>query len=204
MKPRDYLDVARVPLSIEPQEFGPWKIERHFDRPEKMWRAYVGAPYQTVLRRWTDATMHLDGEIVMEDSRWELQKHLPIWLAARGRILITGLGLGCVVRGLLASPDVEHVDVVEIDAGIIRVIGPEFACNARCSIHHADALTWEPPSGATWNAAWHDLWKEGPGLQFLHANLIKKFAGAVPLACHGAWQFPRLVGRRLGLLGAPR
>jgi hypothetical protein len=63
--------------------------------------------------------MHLeqdDGrvyEVVMEDSPRELRRHLPIWMHAHGRVLVTGLGLGCVVRGLLASPHVEYIDVAK-------------------------------------------------------------------------------------------
>src|SRR6185295_6407091 len=150
MKPHDFLEAARVPKSVEPQEFGLWTIERRTlhgpDGPSKFWRELIG-PCRwldyTILRRWTLASMHLHlGEIVMEDSERELRRHLPIWLNARGRVLKTGLGLGCVVRGLLANPDVHHVDVVEIDADIIRIIGAEFAGNPRVTIHHADALTW--------------------------------------------------------------
>jgi hypothetical protein len=34
--------------------------------------------------------------------------------------------LGCVVRGLLSKPEVERIDVVEIDGDILRVVGKEF------------------------------------------------------------------------------
>jgi spermidine synthase len=50
----------------------------------------------------------------MEDTLSELRRHTPIFMRAKGRLLVTGLGLG-VVRGLLAKPEVEHIDVVEID-----------------------------------------------------------------------------------------
>ena len=132
----------------------------------------------------------------MEDSRLELSRHLPIWLAARGRVLVTGLGLGCAVRGLLASPAVEHVDVVEIDPDIIRIVGAEFAEDPRVNLIHGDALTVNFFPGTRWGYAWHDLWEDGSGdkrLQRIHAELIVKYQDCV--RHQGAWEFPRLAKR---------
>lgn len=168
MTPRQFLEAARVPHSLDPQEFGLWQIERRKAGETILGElqvdmglpfGLVGWPDYTLLRRHTLASMHLPlGEVVMEDSLRELRKHLPIWLAARGRILITGLGLGCVVRGLLASPDVERIDVVEIDGDILNAVGPEFAGDPRVVLHHGDALTIELDPALAWDFAWHDIW----------------------------------------------
>ena len=217
MKPIDFLEAARVPNSLKSQVFGNWRID-HFLLPE---RARNGLHWQdyTLLRhaiypKIDYSNMHLaddDGrilDIVMEDSPIELSRHLPIWLQAHGRILITGLGLGCVVRGLLASPKIQHIDVIEIDADILSVIGAEFATNPRVSLHHGDALQVEFPQDARWNFAWHDIWTEGNvGLQQEHAKLIMRFDRQT--GQQGAWAFPRMMKRlssRKGfhLLGAAR
>jgi len=143
----------------------------------------------------------------MEDSYRELARHLPIWMRASGRVLVTGLGLGCVIRGLLAKPEVEFIDVIEIDKGIARVVGAEFANNPRVILHVADALSW-PIGKQRWDYAWHDIWSDTdagePHLQVLHGKLIKRFAGHVPE--QGAWEFPRKIKRALPfrLLGAPK
>ncbi len=190
MKARDFLDAARVPITLKPQSFGLWSIQRVAGLPAGV-LGMNGWNSQTILRRMTLATMRLDGDIVMEDSHVELCRHLPIWMVARGRILITGLGLGCVVRGLLASPDVEHVDVVEIDKDIIRVCGREFRSNRRVTIHRGDALKFEWPAGTKWDYAWHDLWTEqrGGALQHMHVQLISKFWHRTKR--QGAWAFPK-------------
>ena len=214
MTPLDYLEAARVPRTILPQKFGLWTIERlvaggQLASPteQAMHVEMCGFPDYTLLRRYTLACeMGAPAEIVMEDSARELRKHLPIWLAGRGRVLVTGLGLGCVVRGLLANPDVDQVDVVELDDDILRVIGPEFACDPRVYLHAGDALEIELPG--RFDYAWHDLWVEGPGLQLLHARLFHRFSRRC--GPQGAWAFPRsfaaLYARRYGvqLLGAPR
>jgi hypothetical protein len=206
LRPTDYLAAARCPPTLEPQEFGLWKIARRDCRAvhkdagyaAAVFKALNGADVQTVLLRMTEATMHLDGEVVMEDSLLELRRHLPIWLAARGRVLVTGLGLGCVVRGLLASPDVGDVDVIEIDQGIIDAVGPEFANEPRVHVYRGDALTCGMP-GKKWDFAWHDIWCEESGLQLLHTKLLARFEPHVER--QGAWMLPRIVKRTLNAVG---
>jgi spermidine synthase len=204
MTPGDYIEAARVPYSIKPQTFGLWGIRRVPAQNEKQLRA-IGWTDYTILHRMTEATMHQEiGEIVMEDSICELYRHMPIWLAARGRVLITGLGLGCVLRGLLAKSEVEHIDVIEIDADIIRVVGAEFSGNPRATIHHADAMRHRWPEGTKWDFAWHDIWMEdgAKSLHMAHSELLFSYRRKV--AHQGAWQLPRFVKRlwREPLLGA--
>lgn len=206
-----YLNAMRVPPSVEPAEFGMWTIVRTdfrklSVRAAAINRAVVGADTQTALFHMTDATLHQPpGEVVMEDGIVELRKHLPIVLAARGRVLVTGLGLGCVVRGLLANMAVHHIDVVEIDGHIIKHIGPEFDGNPRVKIHHADALEVDWAPDTRFDYAWHDIWCPGnDGLQFLHVKLIartREFGNPK----QGAWAMPRIAGRAMGgLIGMAR
>lgn len=215
VSPQAFLEAARVPTSLKPQRFGRgWYIERRSAADTILGEigagpyGDVGWPSFTLLRRLTAATIHLDeGIVVMEDSARELRKHLPIWMAAKGRVLKTGLGLGCVVRGLLANPAVEHVDVVEIDADVIRVCAGDLAHDPRVTIHHADAETWDF-TGLRWDYAWHDLHSfDEEHLQLKHSRLLARYlpnvADGQPRR-QGAWAFPREPGRRCRLLGSPR
>lgn len=194
-----FLEAARVPHTLQPQKFGDWQIDRPF-LPE---HRRGGMPWSdfTLLRhgifpKIDYSNMHIaddDGrilDVVMEDSPRELARHLPIWLHAHGHVLKTGLGLGCVVRGLLANPEVTHIDVVEIDADIIRVVGAEFACNPRVTIHQGDAHELSFPSDTRWDFAWHDIWtEENKGLHQQHMKLFVKFDKQADR--QGAWQMPR-------------
>lgn len=221
MTPADFIAAARVPHSLEPQSFGTWTIERRRPGESVLFEDFhgctvhdmalpyglVGFPDYTLLRCTTIKSLHQDlGEVVMEDSTRELRKHLPIWMSARGHVLVTGLGLGCVVRGLLANPAVEHVDVVEIDEHIFRIIGAEFRNDPRVTLHLADALTWEP-AGQCWDYAWHDLHDFGEEcLHRMHMDLFLRYKDACPLECQGAWAWPREFNRRMPirLLGTPK
>lgn len=204
-----FLDAARVPETLQPQKFGMWTIERLAanELPAGVANSWIGYPTYTLLRHYSLRTLHLhdQDEVVMEDSERELRKHLPIWLEAKGRVLVTGLGLGCVVRGLLASPAVEHITVVEIDPKIVAIVGAEFQGNPRVQILTCDALEVEFIPELRWDYAWHDLWTDGDeALQVLHTRLFIKFADRCRR--QGAWAFPRYVSRLLPwrALGAPR
>jgi spermidine synthase len=194
-----YLNAARVPSGLYPQTFGDSQFQRR-DLPKEHRQGFQWPDF-TILRHTVEPNMGnthlLDNDdrvfdVVMEDSPRELRKHLPIWMNARGRVLITGLGLGCVVRGLLASTYVIHIDVVGIDADIIRIVGAEFAGNARVALHHGDATSFQFPDDVRFDCAWHDLWMdEGDGhdhLQRAHCKLICNYADRIPR--QGARAFP--------------
>ena len=188
---------ARVPPSIESGSFGLWRVFRQ-PMPDARYLPLMGWTETTVLLRTTLATLHLPhgGDVVMDDSLRELRRHLPIWRVARGRVLITGLGLGCVVRGLLANPAVTHVDVIELDRGLLQWMAPGIPETPRLSMYAADALTWHIPRGARWDYAWHDICDDGQGgphLDFLHAQLLARFAPHV--GAQGAWGLQRWVKR---------
>jgi hypothetical protein len=138
------------------------------------------------------------GYTVMDDSDREVSRHLNAVRHAHGKVLKTGLGFGCFVRMCLEKPEVEHVDVVEIDGQIIDHFGSEFAGNPRVKIHHFDAFKF-PIKGRRWDMAWHDIYCEAnDGLQVLHSKLIKRYWRHCNL--QGAWGMPRWYKRCLGKL----
>lgn len=168
----------------------------------RAWLAFKGEPCPpvgsyTYLSRWTEATLGSShGELVMNDFPSELRKHLQFVLWAHGRVLVTGLGLGCVVRGLLAVGRVESIDLVERDEHVIRLCGRSVE-DPRVRLHVADARTMEV--NGTWDYAWHDLWadpdKGEPHLQLIHTDVIKRLDGRVRR--FGAWAMPRRFTRRI-------
>ena len=216
--PAALVAACRVPSHVREAEAGPWHLRRLTPDPRLLeavaaWhedtaRAGPLDPYTTyvALFRHSFATMHLEGspgEVVMEDSPRELRRHLPLLMAARGRVLISGLGLGCVVRGLLSLPEVEHVDVVEIDRHVVELAGGEFAGDPRCTLRLVDALTVKWPRGARWDYAWHDVWSEAEALPVVHARLLSRYWRQV--GHQGAWGMPRWFRRSVpGILGGSR
>jgi len=186
---------------VESGESGLWSIDKlPISNPEglttdgpKGEEIHLPEGVYTNLWRWTTATLHHGrGELVMHDFPKELRKHLQFMLSAHGRVLITGLGLGCVARGCLANPAVKHVVVVEKSPDVMRLVA-RYMPRKGLTIVFADALRWCAHNTRRFDCAWHDLWSdesEGePHLQLLHAELIRKMMGKASF--QGAWELPR-------------
>lgn len=148
----------------------------------------------TYLYRLTDSTMYTNppGDLVMEDTEFELKTHIGFILKAYGSVLITGLGLGCVIRGLLQNPRVEHVTCIENSKDVLKLVQP-YMPTERLTIIEADALQWTCENTQKFDCAWHDLWTDRdsgePHLDIWHARLLKNCAKT---AKHqGAWALNR-------------
>ncbi len=158
----------------------------------------VEAGCYTNLHRWTDATIHLgEGELVMTDMEDELVTHLDFILKAKGKVLVTGLGLGCVVRGLLGNPNVESVTVIENSKDVMALVADHMPKDPKLIIVVADAHEWCAKYGRNYDSVWHDIWTDTgagePVLALAHSKLIvDTFMGARVI---GAWAFPRKIRR---------
>lgn len=199
---------------IEPQSVGLWTVGRlkidEFRRQvlsiKHKQREVPGIPScgeYTFLWCLTEASLHratkeIPGECVMNDFDYELRKHLEFICKSRGRVLVTGLGLGCVVRGLLAAGRVEHIDVVERSPEVIEMCCASVA-DPRVTIHQANAREFKPKG--RYDFAWHDLFSADgePHLQVIHMELFKRFRRWTRV--QGAWNMPRKDRRALAETG---
>lgn len=154
----------------------------------------VPADTYTHLYCLTDSTLYNNppGDVVMEDTKFELETHLEFVLGACGNVLISGLGLGCVIRGLLANPNVYHVTCLENSRDVLNLVEPHMP-KQRLTIVEADALEWTAQNETRFDFAWHDLWTNRdngePRLDQWHAKLLANCRDTV--AVQGAWSFDR-------------
>ena len=154
----------------------------------------------TYLRFLTEATLYDEqpGAVVMEDTPFELRTHLGFVMQASGSVLVAGLGLGCVVRGLLANQNVEHVTCIENSPDVLKLVGP-FMPTERLTIIEADALTWTAQNRQRFDCGWYDLWtnpdKNEPHLDIWHGQLFTNCRKTVKR--QGAWAFRRDMKRYL-------
>lgn len=192
--------------AIPAGESGLWKIHKMTCHKALSIPAHMGGHslelppgIYTSLFRVTMATMHGYGELVMHDFPAEIDTHLGFALAARGQVLITGLGLGCVTRMCLANPNVKHVTVIENSPHVINLVYPHMPAMERLTVIPADATQWVKKTKRKFDCAWHDLWTDEaagePHLQTVHMKLICDLAGRVPM--QGAWKFPREFRRQM-------
>lgn len=95
---------------------------------------------------------------VMSDTPSEIIEHRPAFKGARGRVLITGLGLGCLPHGLLTSDRITRIDIIEIDPDVIALTG-KYLTDPRVHIWQGSAADESVvPADLRWDYAWHDIW----------------------------------------------
>lgn len=188
-----YLLRAMQATTIPAKTDGLWEVRKHDVPAYLMLRS--GKEWQpcTELFRCTAETLHLEtGELVMTDHWLECSTHLEFILKSSGRVLVTGLGLGCVVRGLLAHRKTSSITVIERDTAVIKLVSPHIPMSV--NIIHADVRDWIETNEEHYDYAWHDLWsdpdKEEPNLQVVHAEILSKLRNRV--RHQGAWKFPRM------------
>ncbi len=113
--------------------------------------------------------VHDQRGLVMSDTPAERYDHAPFVRAAKGDVLISGLGLGMCIGAVLKKPEVSSVTVVEVDPDVIALVAPHYT-DSRLSIVNADAREWTPPKGRRFGAVWHDIWDNicGDNLPEMH------------------------------------
>jgi hypothetical protein len=94
---------------------------------------------------------------VMSDTPDEMRDHGYAVHAAHGHVLLNGLGIGMVLTNILKKKYVTAVTVVEIDADVIALVGPNYT-DPRVTIIHESAFEYAPPKGTRYGAVWHDIW----------------------------------------------
>jgi len=102
----------------------------------------------------------------MSDTTAERRDHLSAaWeIDMRGgRILMSGLGLGMLLRVALHTESVTHVDVVELDSDVVKLVSPHYQEMAdlmgkSLTIYEDDIFKIRWPRNTRWDVAWFDVW----------------------------------------------
>lgn len=197
-------DDFRVTGEIVPGTRGLWSIEE-FEVPkhDAGWAIFSGCRispgrYTRLLRiNPSDQGGHGPGRgaLWMSDTPDEYGDHAHAIYQAHGRVLINGLGLGCVARAILQKEEVTHVDIVEQDGDLVALLldAAPWMVDPRVTVHVADAFdqcrAW--PVGTCWDVAWHDIWlyKCADDLAE-HAKLLRSYGRRV--GWQGAWAHEEL------------
>ena len=95
----------------------------------------------------------------MDDADTELAAHRDILAAARGDVLLLGLGIG-LLPAMLADVDaVRSITIIERSTDVMRLVEPhlmsEFGSRKGIRIITSDADTWQP-AGDRYDVVWID------------------------------------------------
>ncbi len=184
-----------VSSRYQPGEIGKARIDRHTANETE---AMIGRLHgESISVGDTVVRLFVGGQLVMSDSYDELRGHYTAIRMARGKVLVNGLGLGCYLWAILQKPEVESVDVVELSADVVSLVGPYFSPDHRVHIICANAFEQSTrwPKGTRWNCAWHDIWasKCTDDLEE-HSKLLRSYGKRVDW--QGCWAHEQLQLRK--------
>lgn len=157
--------------SLPEGESGNCKIERYTvseaeSNFSRMRSAFSSSRLGRYVMAGTYTRLVVDGGVMMSDTHDEIRDHLDPVRFARGTCFVTGLGLGCVVQGMLDKEDekysVDRVIVIEKNEHVISLVAPHFKdrYGERFEVRNEDALTYKPPRGERYDIVWHDIWAD--------------------------------------------
>jgi hypothetical protein len=152
------------PVTLPDGASGDWRVSRFSLTEDQValsnLRLIRDGQWRRIVPPGTYTRLVHSGEgVVMSDTPAEAHEHQRLYHAARGHVLMNGLGLGFALSAILRKPEVARVTVVERSADVIRLVAPTFeADHHNVTIICADALIWRPDRGERFDVVWHDIW----------------------------------------------
>jgi hypothetical protein len=138
-----------------------WSVERFEIKANSPGMTYLALKGRAIKPGTYTRLVHKDRGVIMSDVPAEVDDHRFFISAARGHVLINGLGIGMALNAILQpGRPVERVTVVEIDQDVIDLVADHYLKDERVEIVHADAFEYQPPKGIRYGAVWHDIWDE--------------------------------------------
>ena len=141
----------------------------------------------------TYAQLWVNGKLMMSDTRYERISNLEVVRQAHGKVLIAGLGLGMILKPILAKPSVTSVWVMEKEDDVIGLIWPHVE-HPKLDVRKADIFTWNPPkSDGPWNCIYFDIWPDHttdnlPEMAKLHQKYKYYLDRTDPYCWMGSWE----------------
>lgn len=129
---------------------------------------YLQAATYVELRQYWTNDKYPDVEhnnLLMSDTPMERRTNSDLLRAAKGDVLIAGLGFGMVLWPLLHKEEVTSITVIELHPEIIKMIEPIFApladeCSVKLDIVCDSIFDWKIPKGAMWDTIYFDIWND--------------------------------------------
>lgn len=154
----------RIMIDVPDGSSGSWRIETFAVSPREseltLLRATVTGDLSEHVPAGTYKRLRRGGVVVMSNTPMEVATHLDFIRAARGRVLISGLGLGMALKAVLEKPDVVSVTVVERSPDVIALVAPTYLKDARVTVVQGDAFAPPIPADALFDVVWHDIWDD--------------------------------------------
>lgn len=106
------------------------------------------------------------------ESEWKAYE--KVISQATGNVLLSGLGLGNVVRAILLKPEVVSITVFEKEQDVIDIISNTLDLG-KVMIVCQDIYDYNLSEGQYWDCVWHDIWHTGQEALDQGPTLMTKF-----------------------------
>lgn len=115
--------------------------------------------------RWT---------LMMTDTDMERNTNYRFLGAAKGDVMVAGLGIAMIIIPLLAKKSVTSITIIEKFQGVIDAVGPNLPIDPRIKIIQADIDTYVPPKGTLWDTIYFDIWPDRNADNIEHINRLHR------------------------------
>lgn len=105
--------------------------------------------------------LHVNGELMMSDTRMEKNSNLDFVRNAKGKVLIAGLGIGVILKNVLdklKDKRITEIVIIEKYQDVIDLIAPYFEKYKNIKIVCADIFDWRPEKGTKFDTIYFDIW----------------------------------------------
>jgi len=126
----------------------------------------IGKEYTILYDRLLEKTM-------MSNHEFEMMTNQKFLDSAKGDVLIFGLGIGLIIHPLLNDSDINTIDVVEIDMGLIDEVYPILInqdTKIKLSIYTEDAFSFD--TDKMYDAIYFDIWSSIDDIAFDEMKLL--------------------------------
>lgn len=104
--------------------------------------------------------LHVDGELMMSDTRMERISNSHFVMYAHGRVFIAGLGVGLILHNLrskVESGQITEIVVMEKYQDVIDLVSPYYS-DMPIKYVLADVLEYEPTEEDVFDTIYFDIW----------------------------------------------
>jgi predicted membrane-bound spermidine synthase len=119
-------------------------------------RAMINGHREALVTPGRYVMLKVNGGLVMSDTQMEKRTNLDFVEAARGKVLVAGLGIGLILHAIRRKEEVTEITVVEKNPDVLLLVGHSLPPRIRTFI--GDIFTWRPERGVRYDTIYFDIW----------------------------------------------
>jgi hypothetical protein len=166
---------AHYPVDLPEKKEGDWRIVHNKVKEQgglNNLRAIRDGIPEAVVSDGDYVVLANGSSVVMSNTQFEYRTNKPIIEVLSGDILISGLGLGMVLRPLAENKNVLSITVLEKSPEVIAMVAQHYADIENLRIIEADVFYWKPDR--KFDMAYHDIWSEYGSDMLDDVKVLKK------------------------------